>query len=54
MFYHIGDWSGQHFNFDVILDVGIKVQFIGIVPVEFNVIIVVWEEFVMRERGAES
>ena len=43
LFYHIGDWGDQHIDFHVSYDVGIKIQFIGIVPVilEFNVIIVV-------------
>ena len=43
MFYHVGDWGDQHINFDISLDVGMKIQFIGIVAVilEFNVIVAV-------------
>ena len=43
MIYHIGDWGVQHIDFHVILDVGIKIQFVSIVPVilEFDVTVVV-------------
>ena len=43
MFYHIGDWGDQHIDFHPKLDVGIKIQFIGIVPVilELNVTVAV-------------
>ena len=43
MFYHVGEWGDQPSDFHFSLDVGIKIQFIGIVPVilEFNVIVAV-------------
>ena len=43
MFYHTGDWGDQLIDCYVSVDVGIKIQFIGIVPVilEFNVIVAV-------------
>ena len=55
MFYHTRDLGDQHIDF-VSLDVVIKIQFVGIVPLilEFTAIVVVWEEFVVGERGTES
>ena len=43
MFHHTGGWGDQHIDFHVNLDVIIKIQFLGIVPVilEFNVIVAV-------------
>ena len=56
LFYHTGDWGDQNIDFHVSLDVVIKFQFIGLVPVilEFNVIVAAFEEFMMRERESKS